>query len=324
MNLRRRSVLRLAAGAATLPILSGRASAIDYPTRPVKLIVGFGAGGTPDIIARLIGQWLSEHLGQPFVIENRPGGGTNIATEIVVRSPPDGYTLLNVTTANAINATLYEVKYDFIRDIAPVASAIQVPVVMVVTLSVPAKNVSEFIAYAKARAGKLNMASTGTGNLSHLSGELFKKMAGVNLVHVPYRGSPPAQVDLVGGQVQVMFDTLPTLITLIKAGKVRALGVGSVGRSEFLPDVPAIREFVPGYEAIGAGGIGAPKGTPGEIVDTLNRTINAGLRDPTVKTRLADLGFTTVGGSPAEFGQSLVGEFDKWGKIIRALNIKAE
>jgi tripartite-type tricarboxylate transporter receptor subunit TctC len=325
MKLPRRRFLHLAAGAAALPAVSRVATAQAYPSRPVLLLVGFGAGGTPDIIARLMGQWLSDRLGQQFVIENRPVGGTNIATEAVVRAPPDGYTLLNISTTNAIDVTLYEpLKYDLIRDIVPVASMIQVPVVMVVTPSVPAKTVPEFIAYARANPGKLNVASTGTGNLTHLSGELFKMMTGVDMVHVPYRGSPPAQVDLVSGRVQVMFDTVPAVIELIRSGKVRALAVGTETRAATLPDLPTISEFVPGYEARGVGGIGAPKGTSAEIIEKLNMEINAGLANPEIKTRLANLGFTALSGSPAEYGKLIVEEVEKWGKVIRAANIKPD
>jgi len=325
MKLPRRRFLHLAAGAAALPAVSRVATAQAYPSRPVHLLVGFGAGGTPDIIARLMGQWLSDRLGQQFVIENRPVGGTNIATEAVVRAPPDGYTLLNVSTTNAINVTLHEpLKYDLIRDIVPVASMIHVPVVMVVTPSVPAKTVPEFIAYARANPGKLNVASTGTGNLTHLSGELFKMMTGVDMVHVPYRGSPPAQVDLVSGRVQVMFDTVPAVIELIRSGKVRALAVGTETRAATLPDLPTISEFVPGYEARGVGGIGAPKGTSAEIIEKLNMEINAGLANPEIKTRLANLGFTALSGSPAEYGKLIVEEVEKWGKVIRAANIKPD
>jgi len=325
MKLPRRNFLHLAAAAAAVPAMSQIAQAQAYPTRPVRLIVGFGAGGTPDIIARLIGQWLSDRLGRPFVVENRPGGGTNLATEAVVRAPPDGYTLLNVTTSNAIKVSLYEtLKYDLIRDIAPVASMVRVPIVMVVTPLVPAKTVPEFIAYAKTNPGKLNFASTGNGNLSHLSGELFKMMADVKMVHVPYRGSPPAQVDLFSGQVQVMFDTLPALIEHIRSAKLRALAVGSATRSNALPDLPTFSEFVPGYEATGVGGIGAPKGTSAEIIDKLNSEINAGLSDPKIKARLADLGYTALGGSPAEYGKLIIEEVEKWGKVVKFANIKAE
>src|SRR5262249_15754502 len=325
MKRARRNFLRLAVGAAALLTISRSARAQAYPSRPVRLIVGFGAGGTPDIIARLMGQWLSDRLGRPFVIENRPGGGTNIATEAVVRAPPDGYTLLNVTTSNAINVSLYKtLKYDLIRDIAPVASMVRVPIVMVVTPSVPAKTVPEFIAYAKTSPGKLNFASTGNGNLSHLSGELFKMMADVKMVHVPYRGSPPAQVDLFSGQVQVMFDTLPALIEHIRSAKLRALAVGTAMRSKALPDLPTISEFVPGYEASGVGGIGAPKGTSAEIIDKLNSEINAGLSDLIIKARLADLGYTALGGSPAEYRKLIIEEVEKWAKVVKFAGIKPE
>jgi tripartite-type tricarboxylate transporter receptor subunit TctC len=325
MQLPRRQFLHLAAGAAALSAVSRLAWAQSYPSRPVRVIVGFGAGGTPDIIARLMGQWLSERLGQPFVVENRPGGGTNIATEAVVRAPPDGYTLLNMTTTNAINATLYDtLKYDLQRDIAPVASMIQVPIVMVVNPSVPARTVSEFIAYAKANPGKLNMASTGSGNLSHLSGELFKMMTGVNMLHVPYRGSPPAQADLFSGQVQVMFDTLPALIEHVRSGKLRALAVGTAARAEAVPTLPTIAETVPGYAASGLGGIGAPRSTPAQIVDRLNSEINAGLADPRMTSRLADLGYTTVTGSPADYGRLIADEIDKWGKVVKVAGAKPE
>jgi tripartite-type tricarboxylate transporter receptor subunit TctC len=325
MKLPRRRFLHLAAGAAALPAVSRIAWAQTYPSRPVRIIVGFGAGGTPDIIARLMAQWLTERLGQPFIIENRPGGGTNLATEAVVRAPPDGYTLLNVTTSNAINATLYDtLKYDLMRDIAPVASMIYVPIVMVVHPAVPAKTVSEFIAYAKANPGKLNMASTGNGNLSHLSGELFKMMAGVNMLHIPYRGSPPAQVDLFSGQVQVMFDTLPAVIEHIRSGKLRALAVGTPTRSVAVPDLPTIAEFVPGYAASGLGGIGAPRNTSAQIVNKLNSEINAGLADPKVRARLADLGYTAVAGSPTEYGKLVADEIDKWGKVVRVAGAKPE
>ena len=276
MKLPRRQFLHLAAGAAALPAVSRIAWAQAYPTRPVRIIVGFAAGGAADIIARLIGQWLSERLGQPFVIENRPGAGSNIATEAVVRAPPDGYTLLLVGTANAINATLYDkLNFNFIRDIAPVAGIIRVPNVMVVNPSVPAKTVPEFIAYAKANPGKINMASGGIGTAAHVSGELFKMMAGVDMVHVPYRGAAPALTDLLGGQVQVMFASMPSSIEHIRAGKLRALAVTTATRSEALPDIPTVGEFVPGYEASAWYGVGAPKDTPAEIVDKLNKEINA-------------------------------------------------
>jgi tripartite-type tricarboxylate transporter receptor subunit TctC len=325
MKLPRRRFLHLAAGAAALPTVSRIARAQSYPARPVRLIVGFGAGGTPDIGARLIGQLLSERLGQPFVIENRPGAGTNIATEAVMRAPPDGYTLLFVTTPNLTNAILYDkLKFNFMSDITPVASVNRVPQVMVVHPSFPAKTIPEFIAYAKANPGKINMASTGTGNLSHLSGELFKMMAGVNLVHVPYRGAAPAQTDLLSGQVQVMIDTMPALVEHIRAGRLRALAVTIATRSEALPDLPSIGDFVPGFEVTGVAGVGAPKDTPAEIVNKLNMEINAVLADPKLKGRFADLGATVLAGSPADFGKLLLEETEKWGKVIRAANIKPE
>ena len=276
-----------------------------------------------DIVARLIGQWLSERLGQPFIIENRPGAGSNIATEAVVRAPPDGYTLLLVGPPNAINATLYDkLNFNFIRDIAPVASIVRVPNVMVVNPSVPAKTVPEFIAYAKANPGKINMASAGIGSSAHVAGELFKMMTGVDMVHVPYRGAAPALTDLLGGQVQVCSPRMPASIEYIKAGKLRALAVTTATRSEALPDVPTVGEFVPGYEASSWYGVGAPKNTPAEIVDKLNKEINAALADPKIKARLADLGGTALAGSPADFGKLIADETEKWGKVIRAANIK--
>ena len=325
MTLPRRQFLHLAAGAAALPAVSRFAWAQTYPSRPVRMIVGFAAGGATDILARLIGQWLSERLGQPFVIENRPGAGSNIATEAVVRAPPDGYTLLLVGSPNAINATLYDkLNFNFIRDIAPVASIIRGALVMVVHPSVPAKTVPEFIAYAKANPGKINMASGGIGGITHIAGELFKMMAGVDMVHVPYRGVAPALTDLLGGQVQVIFANLAPSIEYIRAGKLRALAVTTATRSEALPDIPTVGEFVPGYEASSWFGVGAPKNTPAEIVDKLNKEINAGLADPKIKARLADLGGTVLGGSPADFGKLIAEETEKWGKVIRAANIKPE
>ena len=297
MKLPRRKFLHLAAGAAALPAVSRVAWAQAYPTRPVRIIVGLPPGGATDIVARLIGQWLSERLGQPFVIENRPGAGTNIGTEAVVRAPPDGYTLLLVGRRNAINATLYDkLNFNFIRDIAPVAGIIRVPLVMVVNPSVPAKTVPEFIAYAKANPGKINMASAGIGTPGHVAGELFKMMAGVDMVHVPYRGAAPALTDLLGGQVQVMFGTTVSSIEHIRAGKLRALAVTTATRSEALPDIPTVGEFVPGYEASAVFGIGAPRNTPAEIVDKLNKEINAALADPKIKARLADLGGAVLAG----------------------------
>ncbi|HEY3641341.1 MAG TPA: tripartite tricarboxylate transporter substrate binding protein [Xanthobacteraceae bacterium] len=325
MKLLRRQFLHLAAGAAALPAVSRFAWAEAYPTRPVHIIVGFAAGQAIDILVRLVGQWLSERLGQPFVVENRPGAGGNIATEVVVRSPADGYTLLAVGSNNYINASLYErLNFNFIRDIAPVASISRTPNVMEVNPSVPVKTVPEFIAYAKANPGKLSMASAGNGSTAHLAGESFKMMTGVNMLHVPYRGSPLALTDLLSGQVHVMFDNLPSSIEHIRAGKLRALGVTTAARSELLPDVPTVGDFVPGYEASAAPGIGVPKNTPTEIVDKLNKEINAGLANPRIRARFADLGVMVVAGSPADFGKLIADETEKWGKVIRAGNIKAE
>jgi tripartite-type tricarboxylate transporter receptor subunit TctC len=325
VKLPRRNFLHLAAGAAALPAVSHIAWAQEYPTKPVRIIVGFAPGGGADIAARLIGQWLSERLGQSFVIENRPGAGSNIATEAVVRAPSDGYTLLLVSAPAAINATLYEkLSFNFIRDIAPVASISHVPHVMVVHPSFPAKTVPEFIAYAKANAGKINMASAGNGSTPHVAGELFKMMAGVNLIHVPYRSAGPALTDLLGGQVQVMFDNMASSIEHIRAGKLRPLAVTTTMRSETLPDVPTVSEFVPGYEVSNWFGVGAPKATPAEILDRLNKEINASLADPKLRARLADLGGTPLVGSPADFGKLIAAETEKWAKVIRAANIKPD
>jgi tripartite-type tricarboxylate transporter receptor subunit TctC len=325
MKLPRRNFLHLAAGAAALPAVSRVARAQAYPTRPVRIIIGFAPGSASDIVARLVGQWLSEGLGQPFIIEHRPGAANNIATEAVVRAPPDGHTLLVVSSANAVNATFYDkLNYNFIRDIAPVAGIIVVPSVLVVHPSVPAKTVPEFIAYAKANPGKLTMASGGIGSGTHLAGELFKMMAGVNMVHVPYRGGGPALTDLLGGQVQVMFPSTVSSIEYIRAGRLRALAVTTATRSDALPDVPTVGEFVPGYEASAWFGVGAPKATPAEIVEKLNKEINAGLADPKMKARLADVGGTALSGSPADFGKLIADETEKWGNVIRALNIKAD
>jgi tripartite-type tricarboxylate transporter receptor subunit TctC len=325
MKLPRRSFLHLAAGAAALPAVSRIARAQAYPARPVRIVVGFAAGGGVDIVARLIGQWLSERLGQAVIVENRPGAATNIGTEAVVRAPPDGYTLLLVSTSGTINATLYEkLNFNFIRDIAPVAGIITVPNVMMVNPSVPAKTVPEFIAYAKANSGKINMASSGTGSSLHLSGELFKLMAGVNLTHVPYRGTAPALTDLLGGQVQVIFSPMPGSIEYIRAGKLRALAVTTAKRSDELPDIPTVGEFVPGYEASAWYGLGAPRNTPTEIVDRLNRDVNAGLADPKLKARFADLGGMMLAAPPADFGKLIADETEKWAKVIRVANIKAE
>jgi tripartite-type tricarboxylate transporter receptor subunit TctC len=325
MKLPRRNFLHLAAGTAALPAVSRIARAQAYPTRPVRIVVGYAAGGPADIVARLIAQWLSERLGQPFLVENRTGAATNIATEAVVRAPADGYTLLFVNAANAINTTLYEkLSFNFIRDIAPVANVVRVPNVVAVHPSFPAKTVPELIAYAKANPGKLTMASSGIGTPSHVFGELFKMMAGVNLVAVPYRGGGPALIDMLSGQVDVIFVPTAASIEYVRAGRLRALGVTSATRLEALPDLPPVADFVPGYEASSWAGIGAPKATPAEIVEKLNTEINAALADPNMKARLADLGGVVLPGSPADFGKFIADETEKWGNVIRALNIKAE
>jgi tripartite-type tricarboxylate transporter receptor subunit TctC len=321
----RRQFLHLAAGAAALPAVTRIARAQAYPSRPVRLIAPFAPGGASDILARLIGQWLSERLGQPFVIENRPGAGSNIGTEAVVHAAPDGYTLGLFGAPSAINATLYDkLNFNFVRDIAPVAGIIRGPYVIVVNPSVPAKTVPELIAYAKANPRKLNMASPGTGTGPHIAGELFKMMAGVDMVHVPYRGTGPSLTNLIGGQVQVTFEATPASIGYIRAGTLRALAVTTTRRSEALPDIPTVAEFVPGYEASAWFGVGAPKATPAEIVEKLNKEINAGLADPKIEARLANLGGDVLALSPADFGKLIADETEKWGKVIRALNIKAE
>jgi tripartite-type tricarboxylate transporter receptor subunit TctC len=325
VKLPRRTFLHLTAGAAALPAVSRVASALDYPTRPVSLVAGFAPGGGVDITARLIGQWLSERLGQQFVIENRPGASSNIATEAVVRAPADGYTLLLIGSFNTINATLYDkLNFNFIRDIAPVASVMRYPYVMVVNPSLPAKSVSEFIAYAKANPGKLNMASPGTGTGDHIAGELFKMMTGVDMVDVTYRGIALALSDLLGGQVQVSFPSILSSLQYIRAGQLRALAVVTATRSNALPDIPAMAEFVPGYEASSWYGVGAPKATPAEIIDKLNKEINAALADPKNKARLANLGGDVLALSPADFSKLIADETEKWGKLIRTLNIKVE
>ncbi len=325
MNLLRRQFLRLVASAAALPAVSRIAKAQTYPTRPVRIVVGFPPGGPGDILARLMGQWLSERLGHPFIIENRPGAGGNIATEAVVNAPPDGYTLLLVNAGHAINATLYEkLKYNFIHDIAPVAGIIRVPLVMEVNPSVPVKTVPEFIAYARANPGKLNMASAGNGTPQHVSGELFKMMAGVNMTHVPYRGSAPALADLLGGQVEVMFDTMPASIEYLRAGKLRPLAVTTATRSESLPDIPPVADFVLGYESSAFYGVAAPKNTPAEIIDKLNKEINAALADPQMNARLVDLGGTPFTGPPADFGKVIAGETEKWAKVVKFAGIKPD
>jgi len=325
MNRPRRAFLHLATGAAALSAVSRIAWAQTYPTRPVRLIVGFAPGGATDIMARLVGQWLSEKLGQQFVIENRPGGGGNIGTEAVVNAPADGYTLLMATSVNAINATLYDkLNFNFMRDIAPVASVHREPHVMEVNPSVPVKTVPEFITYAKANSGKINMASAGIGSGNHIAGELFKMMAGVNLVHVPYRGAGPALVDLLSGQVQVMFATLSSSIEYVRGGKLRALAVTTATRSDALPDVPTVSEFVPGYEASFWTGIVAPNNTPMEVVDTLNQEINAALGDPKMKARFAELGATVLAGSPADFGKLIADETEKSRKVVKFSGAKAD
>jgi tripartite-type tricarboxylate transporter receptor subunit TctC len=321
MILPRRRFLCLGAGAAALPTLSRIAKAQIYPARPVRIIVGWAAGGASDIAARLIGQWLSERLGQQFIIENRQGAAGSIAAESVVRAPPDGYTLL---LADA-NATFFEkLNYNFIRDIAPVAGFMRVPFVMDVNPSISAKTVPEFIAYAKANPGKINMASAGTGGVSHVYGELFKFMTGVNMVHVAYRGASPALTDLLSGQVQIYFGTVTVSIGHIRAGRLRALAVTTSKRSEMLPELPTVAEFVPGYEASFWAGLGAPRNTPAEIIDKLNREINAALADPKIKARLADLGGTGLAGSPADFGNLIAEETEKWGRVVKFAGIKSD
>jgi tripartite-type tricarboxylate transporter receptor subunit TctC len=326
VTLSRRQVLRLALAAAALPAASRLAWALAYPSRPVRIVVGFAAGGPNDILARLIGHWLSERLGQQFVIENRPGAGSNIATETVVRAPADGYTLLLVGSPNAINTTLYDhLDFNFIRDIAPISGLIRGALVMVVHPSVPAKTLPEFIDYAKANPGKLSYGSGGVGGITHITAELFKQEAGgLDIVHVPYRGVAPALTDLLGGQVQVLFTNLTLLIGYIGIGRLRALAITTATRSDALPDIPTIGEFVPGYEASSVFGLGAPRNTPTEIIDKLNREINAALADPEFKARLAHLDGIALGGSPADFGKLMADETEKWGKVIRLANINPE
>ena len=325
MKLPRRKFLHLAAGAAALPVLPRIASALDYPTRPVRIIVGYAAAGPTDIAGRLVGQWLSQRLGQQFIVENRPGAGSNIGTELVVQAAPDGYTLLLVTTTNAINATLYDkLNFNFIRDVAPIGSIMRTTNVMLVNPSSPAKTVPEFIAYAKANPGKINMATAGIGSPPHVYGELFNAMTGAGLIAVHYRGGGPGLVDLLGGQVQVMVEGVISSIGYVRAGKLRALAVTSATRLDALPGIPTVGEFVPGYEASGWFGLGAPKTTPAQIINTLNREIDAELADPTMKARIADLGGSPMAMTPAEFGKFIADETEKWGKVIRAANIKAE
>jgi tripartite-type tricarboxylate transporter receptor subunit TctC len=325
MKFPRRQFLHLAAAAAALPVVSRIARAQAYPTRPVRIVVTFPAGSTSDILARPIAQKLQERLGQPFIIDNRPGAGGTIGTEVVVRSSPDGYTLLLVAGAHTINATLYDkLSFDFIRDIAPIASISRENAVMTVNSLVPAKTVPEFIAYAKANPGKINMASAGVGSPSHVTGELFEMMAGIDMVHVPYRGSPAALTDLIAGQVQVTFQTTSASIAHVRSGTVRALAVTAAARSELLPDLPSISEFVPGYEASAVWGLGAPRNTPAEIIDKLNKEINAALADAKLKERFADMNISVLGGSPADFGKLLAKETEKWGKVVKFANIKPE
>jgi len=325
MTFSRRRFLRIAAGAAMLPAALRIAHAQTYPARPVHLISGFPAGGANDLVARLMGQWLAQRLGQQFVVENRPGAASNIATEAVVRAAPDGYTLLMVATPNAINATLYEkLSYNFIRDIAPIAAIMRVPNLMVVHPSVPVETLPQFIAYAKANPGKLIMASPGNGSSGHISGELFKMMAGVELLHVPYRGGTPAMTDLLAGRVQVFFTPLPTMTPYISAGTLRALAVTDTTRSALLPDVPALNEFVPGYEASTWFGIGAPRSTPAPIIETLNREINAGLTDVKIRERFAEQGGRALPGSPAEFAALIADETERWAKVVRFAGAKAD
>jgi tripartite-type tricarboxylate transporter receptor subunit TctC len=325
MKFARREFLRLASGAAALPTVFRSAMADAYPSRPVHIIVGFPAGGTPDLFARLIGEWLSERLGWSFVIENRPGAATNIATEFVVRSAPDGYTLLLITSPNEINATLYpDLKFDFIRDIIPVASIGGTPFVIVVDPSFPAKTLPDFIAYAKANPGKINIASTGTGNLTYMAAELFKMMAGVDMVQVPARGEAAAQSDLLSGRVQVMFDAIPSSIGYLQSGQLRALAVTSATRSGILPDLPPVGDSIPGYEASGVIGIGAPKGTPQEIVFALNREINAVLTDSKIKERFAKIGAAPAIGAPADFEKIIGIEIEKWGRVVNFAGIKPD
>jgi len=323
MNLPRRRFLQLAAGAAAFPTASRGAWAQTYPAQPVRLIVGFAAGGPRDIVSRLIGQWLSEHLGQQFFIENRPGAGGNIGAELVVRAPPDGYTLLALGTPDAINATLYQrLSLNVARDIAPVASIGREPNIMVVNPSVPVKTISEFIAYAKANPGKLSLGVGGIGTTGHVAGELFKMMTGVNLVVIPYRGGGPAITDLVAGQVQVYIGPASASIDLVRDGKLGALAVTTIARSDALPDIPAMADSVPGYEASTFSGVGAPRNTPAEIVDKLNKEINAALADPKIRARLAALGGTVLPGSPADFGKLIAEETEKWAKVVKFAGIK--
>jgi tripartite-type tricarboxylate transporter receptor subunit TctC len=325
MKLPRRRFLHLAAGAAALPTVSRFAWAQAYPSRPVRLVIGYPPGGSADITARLTGQWLSERLGQPVVIESRPGAATNLATEAVVRAPPDGYTLLLVAPANAINATLYDkLNFNFLRDIVPVSGIIRFPNVVVVNPSLPIKTIPELIAYAKANPGKLNMASSGNGSTIHMSGELFKMLTDINMVHVPYRGGAPALTDLIAGQVHVMFDNVPTSAEHVKAGKLRGLAVTSTARSEVLPDLPTVADFLPGYEASAWYGLGVPKNTPDEVIDKVNKGMNAVLADPKSQARFAELGASLLPGSPADFSRLVADETEKWSKVVKFSGAKPD
>src|SRR3954454_2764226 len=318
MNFPRRQLLKLAAGASVLPAFTQLVKAENYPTRPIRLVIGYTPGGSADLTARLMGQWLSERLGQSFVVENRPGGGTNIATEAVVRAPPDGYTFLLAAPANAINASLYDkLNFNFLRDTEPVAGIIRFPNVVVVNPSVPVKTIPELIAYAKANPGKLNMASSGNGSTIHMSGELFKMLTGTDMIHVPYRGGALALTDMIGGQVQVMFDNIPTAMEFVRSGKLRGLAVTGAQRSETLPDLPTVADFLPGYEATSWYGLGAPKGTPANVAEKLNREVNTILADPRLKARFVELGATVLTGTAADFGKLLADETEKWGKVVK-------
>jgi tripartite-type tricarboxylate transporter receptor subunit TctC len=325
VKFQRRQLLQLAGAALAAPALSRTASALDYPVKPVRFVIGIAAGGTQDIAGRLIAQRLSERLGQQFIVENRVGAASNIATEAAAHATPDGYTLFLANTANATNATLYEkLNFNFLSDIAPVASVARTPGVMEVNPSFPAKTVPEFIAYAKANPGKVNMASAGNGNVTHMWGELFKSMAGINMQHVPYRGEAPAITDLLGGQVDVLFGGLPAAVEHIRAGRLRALAVTTKDRSDALPDVPVIGDFLPGYEASAWYGVGAPRGTPVEIIDRLNKEINLGLAEPKIVARFSELGFTAVAGSPADFGKLIAFETEKWARVVKVSGAKAD
>jgi tripartite-type tricarboxylate transporter receptor subunit TctC len=325
MRLVRRRFLHLVASAAVLPAIPGVARAQSYPTKPVRILVGFAAGGATDTTARLMGNWLSERLGQQFIVENRPGAGTNIATEAVVRSPADGYTLLMVTASNAINATLYEkMNFNYLRDTVPVGGVIRYPNVVEVNNDLPVKTIPEFVAYLKANPGKLSMGSGGVGSSQHLAGELFKMMTGTDIIHVPYRGGAPALMDLIGGRIQVRFGVLPESMAVIKEGKIRALAVTTSTRNEFLPDIPTVSEFVPGYDAQSVQGFAAPKGTPPEIIERLNKEVNAGLATANLKARFAELGASVFPVSAAEFGKFMADDTDKWGKVVKFSGAKAE